>query len=98
MNAKITHSFIMACALATAGYAQIQNQAEVAVPMERITTQTPSAERTQTSEWYNYGQAIYDIGGNVSYFRNYLFPDSTVLFETTTGMAVVWKNSYGQVL
>lgn len=54
--------------------------------------------RAMTSEWYNYGQTIFDQQGDVSYFRNFLFPDSTVLVEFTTGMGSVWKHSLGQVL
>jgi len=98
---KVTHSIVIALAFASLSNAQtnnLQRGAEVSVPVERFNSQTPSPERTQTSEWYNYGQAIYDLGGSVSYFRNYLFPDSTVVFEGSTGMAVVWKHSLGQVL
>ena len=56
-----------------------------------------SGERVNIiSDWYNYGGTMYDMGGNVSYFRNFLFPDSTVLVEFTTGYGPVWKHSIGQ--
>jgi hypothetical protein len=99
MKQKITLSIIVILSCALAGIAQtnVQKQ-EVAAPFERVSSQSPSAERGQTSEWYNYGQAIYDLGGNVSYFRNFLFPDSTVQVEFSTGMGSVWKHSLGQVL
>ena len=58
-------------------------------PIERLS-------RSTISEWYNYGASIYNLGGNVSYFRNFLFPDSTVQVEFTGGMGKVWKHSMGQ--
>ena len=96
MKAKITYALFTMLACAMTGTAQINNLqqgAEVAVPLERL----PNQYR-QTSEWYNYGQSIYDMGGNVNYFRNYLFPDSTVVFEASSAMSSVWKHSLGQVL
>ncbi len=53
------------------------------------------------STWFNYGEDIYQIaqdqGGDVSYFRNFLFPDSTVLVEFSDGLGSPWKHSLGQV-
>lgn len=54
--------------------------------------------KTATQGWYNYGRLVYDQGGDVSYFRNNLFPDSTVQVEFSNGMGYVWKHSMGQVL
>lgn len=61
-------------------------------------TVTPQKNNRQfVSEWYNYGETISGLGGNVNYFRNYLFPDSTVLVEFNSGFSSVWKHSYGQM-
>lgn len=49
------------------------------------------------SDWYNYGNTVYDAGGDVSYFRNFMFPDSTVKAAFNTGMGYVWKHSIGEV-
>ena len=56
-----------------------------------------SANRQFVSEWYNYGETIDGMGGNCDYYRNYLFPDSTVLTEFSSGFGSVWKHSYGQM-
>ncbi len=62
---------------------------------------TNSATGGDISSWFNYGEDIYQIaqdqGGDVSYFRNFLFPDSTVLVEFTSGLGAPWKHSQGQV-
>ncbi|UTW63393.1 T9SS type A sorting domain-containing protein [bacterium SCSIO 12741] len=47
--------------------------------------------------WLNYGRAIYNQGGSRSYFRNYLYPDSTVQVEFSSGYGAVWKHSFGEV-
>ncbi|MBL4625013.1 MAG: SprB repeat-containing protein [Flavobacteriales bacterium] len=56
----------------------------------------PSAERA-TQGWYNYGAQVIDLGGNYSYYRNNMFPDSTVVVEFSGGYGPVWKHSMGQV-
>lgn len=48
-------------------------------------------------EWFNYGEEIYNFGGDVSYFRIFAWPDSTVLTEFSSGLGNVWKHSLGQV-
>ncbi len=48
--------------------------------------------------WLNYGRAIYNQGGSRSYFRNYLYPDSTVQVEFGSGYGSVWKHSFGEVI
>lgn len=59
--------------------------------------------RTQNSTkevyggWYNFGNMIYDNLGGVDYFRNHLFPDSSVQVEFSNGFGHVWKHSMGQV-
>ena len=65
---------------------------------------TPSSNAVSggdVSYWFNYGEDIWEIadaeGGDVSYFRNFLFPDSTVLVEFSDGMGSPWKHSLGQV-
>jgi|GEM_PF-519836 len=62
---------------------------------------TPSVTLDDVTEWFNYGEDIYliaqDQGGDVSYFRTFLFPDSTVLVEFTSGLGAPWKHSQGQV-
>ena len=94
--------FLIALFIAAISNAQTGNinlSGENLIPFERNTNQSQQADtRSQTSEWYNYGQSIYDLGGNVSYFRNYLFPDSTVSFDVSGTMNAVWKHSLGQVL
>ena len=61
-------------------------------------TVTPQKSNRQfVSEWFNYGETISGMGGNVNYYRNYLFPDSTVQVEFTGGFGSVWKHSYGQM-
>jgi hypothetical protein len=40
---------------------------------------------------------MYDLGGSVSYYRNFLFPDSTVQVEFSSGYGYVWKHSLGHV-
>ncbi|XOV68168.1 MAG: T9SS type A sorting domain-containing protein [Fluviicola sp.] len=47
--------------------------------------------------WYNFGQMVYDNLGGVDYFRNHLFPDSSVQVEFNSGFGHVWKHSMGQV-
>ncbi|MCR9173264.1 MAG: T9SS type A sorting domain-containing protein [bacterium] len=47
--------------------------------------------------WYNFGSMIYDNLGGVDYFRNHLFPDSSVQVEFSNGFGHVWKHSMGQV-
>lgn len=48
-------------------------------------------------EWYNYGEEMYGFGGDVTYFRLFAWPDSTVQAEFNTGLGFVWKHSVGQV-
>jgi hypothetical protein len=47
--------------------------------------------------WYNCGEMLTNSGYDVDYFRNHLFPDSTVQVEFTGGMGSVWKHAMGQV-
>lgn len=47
--------------------------------------------------WYNYGEMLLDAGYNVNYYRNHLFPDSTVQVEFSSGYGAVWKHAIGQV-
>jgi len=55
-------------------------------------------EKSSYAGWYNYGDAIYSLGGDVSYYRSALFPDSTVQVEFSSGMGYTWQHSIGQVL
>ena len=55
------------------------------------------SNRQYVSEWYNYGRTIKNQGGNCLYYKNYLFPDSTVKADFSGSMAGVWKHSYGEV-
>ncbi len=49
--------------------------------------------------WYNYGREIWNANqGTTQYFRNNLFPDSTVVAQFSNGYAPVWKHVCGQVL
>lgn len=51
------------------------------------------------SAWLNYFNTIGSRGGlPSSYFRNYLYPDSTVKTNFTTSVGHVWKHSFGEVL
>ncbi|GAB5418552.1 MAG: hypothetical protein Crog4KO_03090 [Crocinitomicaceae bacterium] len=47
--------------------------------------------------WYNFGSMIYNSLGNSDYYRNHLFPDSSVQVEFSSGYGHVWKHSMGQV-
>ena len=73
------------------GYTQ-QLGPENTVPFERVNT----ADRA-TQGWYSYGAQVIDLLGNYSYFRNNIFPDSTVVVEYSNGYNNVWKHSLGQV-
>ena len=55
-------------------------------------------QKSTVSGWYDYGDAIYSLGGNTSYYRSPLFPDSTVLVEYSSGMGSNWQHSTGQIL
>jgi len=73
---------------------QTKEQSEI---FSRTVSSSESGNRQFVSEWYNYGESISLLGGNVDYYRNYLFPDSTVVTEFSTGFSSVWKHSYGQM-
>ena len=61
------------------------------VTVNRVDTDTFTA-------WVNQAAILNDQGGAGSYFRNYLYPDSTVDVMFNNGMGPVWKHSFGQVL
>lgn len=61
------------------------------VQVNRVDTDTLSA-------WLNQAAVLSDQSSQNSYFRNYLYPDSTVDVIFTTGVGPVWKHSFGQVL
>lgn len=49
--------------------------------------------------WLNYFETIGSRGGlPSSYFRNFLYPDSTVKANFTNSVGHIWKHSFGQVL
>lgn len=51
------------------------------------------------SVWLNYFNTIGSRGGlPSSYFRNFLYPDSTVQSSFNTSVGYVWKHSFGEVL
>ncbi len=50
-----------------------------------------------TQGWYSYAAQVIELGGSYSYYRNNLFPDSTVVVEFSNGFSPVWKHSMGQV-
>lgn len=97
-------------ATATILFATVYGQAQHLAPREGGYNQDVHTEHAKykkgntgsrvniVSDWYNYGDAIYDAGGDVSYFRNFLFPDSTVLVDFSDGVGPVWKHSLGEVL
>lgn len=102
---KLSISFLTALQLVIMSM-QVKSQSiqtikgEIPVEFER----TPSSTSTtggDVSYWFNYGEDIWEIadaeGGDVSYFRNFLFPDSTVLVEFSDGLGSPWKHSLGQV-
>lgn len=49
------------------------------------------------TEWYNYGQEMYGFGGNVSYYRSQIWPDTTVFVDYSNGIGRPWIHSIGQV-
>src|SRR5210317_57868 len=67
------------------------------IPKQDI-QETKNKEKSTYANWYNYGDAIDALGGNVAYYRSTLFPDSTVQVEFSSGMGYVWQHSIGQVL
>ncbi len=65
---------------------------------EKSTNTLYQRAKDDITGWYNFGQELYDLGGNVDWIRNVLFPDSTVLVEFSGGVTgPVWKHSLGQV-
>ena len=60
--------------------------------------QFEKAKANQSSGWYNFMREIMNISSDMPYYRNYLFPDSTVQSEFSNGMGYVWLHSLGQVL
>ncbi|NRA11752.1 MAG: T9SS type A sorting domain-containing protein [Crocinitomicaceae bacterium] len=58
--------------------------------------QTTSQQKDVVGGWYNYGEMLFDAGYDVNYYRNYLFPDSTVQVEFSSGYGAVWKHGMGQ--
>lgn len=51
------------------------------------------------NKWMNYGRFMNnDVNAPGSYFRNYLYPDSTVQTNFSSGLGYVWKHSIGQVI
>ena len=52
----------------------------------------------QVSAWFNYGREISLAVNSSAYYRNYLFPDSTVRANFTGGVSSVWKHSFGEIL
>ncbi len=59
--------------------------------------QSLNEQKDVVGGWYNYGQMLVDAGYNVDYFRNHLFPDSTVQIEFSSGFGSVWKHAIGEV-
>lgn len=53
----------------------------------------------QISAWYNFGAEMSTDSGvtQSGFFRNNLFPDTTVKANFTGGIGAVWKHSFGQV-
>ena len=71
------------------------------IGLERFENSTTRED--QITAWYNYGRSVSAMFENSDYFRNYLFPDSTVLARFGDGdggtlMAPVWKHGFGQVM
>lgn len=83
--------------IATSVFAQ--EAIEQSVPLSSANSSYSNrADEDTLSAWLNYGRLIYDLQGDRSYFRNYLYPDSTVVLEFSSGYSNVWKHSFGQVL
>ncbi|HZG00755.1 MAG TPA: hypothetical protein VEY71_07120, partial [Chitinophagales bacterium] len=66
-------------------------------PTRPVKKSTPQDRLNMVSAWLNYADLVYTFNNN-SYYRNYIFPDSTVVVEYTDGWGPVWKHSMGQVL
>lgn len=60
-------------------------------------TRTQVQNKDVYGGWYNFGGMVYDNLGGVDYYRNHLFPDSSVQVEFSNGFGHVWKHSMGQV-
>lgn len=57
-----------------------------------------SNKANQSSAWFNYMRELMNIVSSMPYYRSYLFPDSTVRVNYSTGIGYVWNHSFGQVL
>jgi len=58
-----------------------------------------SSSKSSVSRWYNYGETMQQYHGIVSpLYYNYLFPDSTILVNYTSGYGSPWIHKLGDVL
>lgn len=53
-------------------------------------------QMAESSEWYNYARMIGDNSSSAPYYRNFLFPDTTVQVIGSNGPFNVWLHSLGQ--
>lgn len=58
---------------------------------------TANQNKAVVGGWHNFGEMIFTNLGGVDYYRNHLFPDSSVQVEFNSGYGHVWKHSMGQV-
>ena len=65
---------------------------------KRALAELGNAKVKQGEAWFNYFNELNQLGVDISYFRNNLFPDSTVQIEFSSGLGFVWKHTVGQVL
>lgn len=96
---KLLYTLLFA-ALAQPLFAQqtVEQQHSTPDNGSRLVKKSPPPSRfNEVSKWLNYADIIYNNNNN-SYYRNYVFPDSTVMVEYSDGWGSVWKHSMGEVL
>ena len=76
--------------------ASVNVNAQSSNVVERQSIEESGERAEQTSEWYNYGGTIYGFGGETNYYRNTMFPDSTVVVQGSSDYFNVWIHSLGQ--
>ena len=99
---RVLLTFLVAIVLCfgTAEAQQVKTDFEENGPLaKRPDYFTANKKGDSTEVWLNYMAALRSRGGlPSSYFRNYLYPDSTVQTNFTSGLGYVWKHSFGQVI
>jgi len=65
---------------------------------KRALKELGNAKVNKGEAWFNYFNELSELGVNIDYFYNHLFPDSTVQAGGNSTWYYIWKHSVGQVL